>query len=146
MTATEQNRQLVEHMFSELANGNPAAFAAALADDVRWHTPGHSIWSRTFHGKRAVLDDLLGPVRAQLVERVRLAVLRIIADGDHVVVEAKGSATTKTGKPYNNEYCFVFRVADGKVAAITEYLDTELAAQALVAPWASTTTAASPGA
>lgn len=137
MTAVEQNRLLVEHMFRELANGNPAAFSAAFADDIRWHTPGHSIWSRTFHGKQAVLDDLLGPVRSQLVERVRLAVLRILADGDHVIVEARGTATTKTGKPYNNEYCFIFRIADGKVAEITEYLDTEHATQALVAPWAA---------
>jgi uncharacterized protein len=43
-----------------------------------------------------------------------------------VVVEGRGQATTKTGKPYNNTYCFVFRLANGKIQALTEYLDTEV--------------------
>ncbi len=137
MTATEDNRNLIEGIFAELARNNPAPFADALADDVRWITPGTSVWSRTFTGKDSLLNELLGPVRAQLVERVRLTVHRIIADGDHVVVEAKGRATTKTGKPYHNEYCFIFRIAGGKVAEVTEYLDTQLASTVLVAPWAS---------
>lgn len=134
---TERNRKLVEGIFAELAQNNPSAFADALADDVRWITPGSSVWSRTFAGKRAVLDELLGMVRAQLVERVRLTVHRILADGDHVVLQATGRATTKTGKPYNNDYCFLFRIAGGKIAEVTEYLDTELASAALQAPWAA---------
>ena len=139
MSITEDNRRAITEIFAELEQGNPRPFADALADDVRWTTPGSSIWSRTFEGKPAVLDGLLGPVRAQLVERVRLTVQRILADGDHVVVEARGRATTKTGKPYNNEYCFLYRLAGGKIVAVTEYLDTELASAALRAPWAAPT-------
>jgi uncharacterized protein len=135
-SATERNRKLVESIFAELASNNTQPFVDALADDVRWTTPGTSVWSRTFTSKRAVLDELLGPVRTQLVERVRLSVQRILADGDHVVVQAKGRATTKTGKAYNNDYCFLYRLADGKITEVTEYLDTELASAALVVPWA----------
>ena len=134
---TERNRTLIEHIFAELAQNNPRPFADALADDVRWITPGRSVWSRTFTGKQAVLNDLLGPVRAQLVERVRLTVHRILADGDHVVVEARGQATTRKGKPYNNEYCFLYRILDARIVEVTEYLDTELASAALEAPWAT---------
>jgi uncharacterized protein len=137
MTTTESNRQLIAGIFAELAQNNPRPFADALADDVRWTTPGHSVWSRSFTSKQAVLNELLGPVRAQLVERVRLTVQRILADGDHVVVEAKGQATTRAGKAYNNEYCFLYRLAGGKIVEVTEYLDTELASAALQAPWAA---------
>ena len=49
-----------------------------------------------------------------------------IAEGDYVAVQAHGQATTKTGKPYNNTYCMVFRIANGKVQELTEYCDTEL--------------------
>jgi 2-iminobutanoate/2-iminopropanoate deaminase len=48
-----------------------------------------------------------------------------------VVIEARGSATTKAGKPYNNAYCWIYRIAEGKMKEITEYLDTELATAAL---------------
>lgn len=84
-----------------------------------------------------MLEGLLGPVRAQLVERVRLTVRRILADADHVVVEARGRATTKGGAPYNNDYCFIYRISGGKVVEVTEYLDTQLASAALQAPWAA---------
>jgi uncharacterized protein len=141
-STTERNRKLIEGIFAELAQNNPQPFRDALADDVRWSTPGSSVWSRTFTGKQAVLNDLLAMVRGQLVERVRLTVQRILADGDHVVLQATGQATTKKGKPYNNTYCFLYRIAGDKIAEVTEYLDTELASSALDAPWASAPTGA----
>ena len=143
-STTARNRKLIEGIFAELAQNNTRPFADALADDVRWTTPGSSssVWSRTFTGKQSVLNDLLATVRAQLVERVRLTVHRILADGDHVVMQASGHAMTKKGKPYNNEYCFLFRIADGKIAEVTEYIDTELASSVLEAPWAAAPTGA----
>jgi ketosteroid isomerase-like protein len=137
MSHTDDNRWIITSIFAELEQGNPRPFAEALAEDVRWTTRGSSVWSRTFEGKAVVLEQLLGPVRAQLVERVRLSVRRILADWDVVVVEAMGRAMTKTGKPYNNDYCFVYKLAGGKIIEVTEYLDTELASGALRAPWAA---------
>jgi ketosteroid isomerase-like protein len=134
MNATEDNRALIEGILTELERGNSRPFVEAMADDVRWITPGSSAWSRTFEGKPAVLNDLLGPVRSQLVERVRLTRRRVMADGDLVVVEARGQATTRRGQPYNNDYCFIYRIAGGKIAEVTEYLDTELACAALEPP------------
>lgn len=138
MSHTDDNRWIITSIFAELEQGNPRPFADALAENVRWTTRGSSIWSRTFEGKAVVLEQLLGPVRAQLVERVRLSVRRILADWDVVVVEAMGRAMTKAGKPYNNDYCFVYKLAGGKIVEVTEYLDTELASGALRAPWAAT--------
>jgi ketosteroid isomerase-like protein len=131
---TEANRSLIQGIFAQLEAGNVKPFVDALSDGVRWTTPGHCAWSLVFEGKEAVLNQLLGPVRAQLVDRVHLTVRRVIADGEHVVVEAKGQAVTKTGKPYDNEYCFVYRIVDGKVAEVTEYMDTDLACSRLVPP------------
>lgn len=45
-------------------------------------------------------------------------------------MQAHGKATTKAGKPYNNTYCQVYRITDGKVREVTEYLDTELVTSA----------------
>src|SRR5258707_684896 len=111
MNTTEDSRRIVTEIFAELDRGNPRAFADALADDVRGIAPAIPGWSRIFEGKTAVLGQLLGPVRAQLVEHIRLTVRRILADGEHVVVEAQGRATTKRGQPYNNEYCFLYRLS-----------------------------------
>lgn len=126
-----ENKQLMKGIFAELSQGNSQPFLDALGDDVRWTISGSSKWSRTFEGKQAVLTQLMAPLFALFADRYKAVPSRIIAEGDYVVVEAKGSVTTKTGKPYNNSYCWIFRIEGGKVREITEYLDTELVTAAL---------------
>jgi ketosteroid isomerase-like protein/catechol 2,3-dioxygenase-like lactoylglutathione lyase family enzyme len=126
-----ENKQLVQRVFAELERGNPRPFVDSFADDVRWTVMGTTPWSRIYDGKAAVLSDLLGPLRERLVHSVRVTPTRILADEDCVVVEARGEATTKGGRPYNNTYCWIFRLDAGKILEITEHLDTELAATVL---------------
>jgi uncharacterized protein len=38
----------------------------------------------------------------------------------------RGDVETRSGKRYNNEYCFVFRFRNGKIAEVVEYCDTDL--------------------
>jgi ketosteroid isomerase-like protein len=45
-------------------------------------------------------------------------------------MQAHGKALSKNGRSYNNTYCHVFRIANGKVQEVTEYLDTELVTSA----------------
>lgn len=45
---------------------------------------------------------------------------------DYVAVESRGPAETKTGKGCDNQYCYVFRLAAGKVREITEYFDSTM--------------------
>ena len=126
-----ENKQLMQEAFAELSKGNSAPFLESLADDVRWTIVGTTSWSRTFEGKECVLAELLTPLRSRLVERVRVTAHRFIAEGDHVVVEARGQSMTKAGRPYNNTYCWIYRFGDGKVRELTEYLDTQLVETAL---------------
>jgi uncharacterized protein len=133
--AAAENKQLLQHVFAEIAHGNSRPFVESLADDVRWTVIGSTPWSRTFRGKQAVLTELLGPLRSRLRRPAKLVAHRFIAEGEHVVVEARGhDNTTTAGVPYNNTYCFVFRLAEGKVQELTEYMDTELVTSVLAEP------------
>jgi hypothetical protein len=105
-----------------------------MADDFRWIITGSSCWSRTYDGKQAVLNELFPILRARIADRVRTVPLRFIADGEHVVVEARGNNVTRTGLPYNNAYCLVYTVREGKLAEVSEYMDSELAVAALGDP------------
>ena len=56
---------------------------------------------------------------------------RIIADGEYAVAEWTTHARTRDGRRYESDYAWVFRVVDGHLAAVTEYLDTAYAMQVL---------------
>jgi uncharacterized protein len=43
-----------------------------------------------------------------------------------VVVEAQSNARTKDGRDYSNTYCFVLKLANGKITESREYMDTQL--------------------
>ena len=135
MSATA-NKRLIEEIFAAAGNPDPAArdralFVASLADDAKWTVTGQYSWSRTFTGKQSILNDLHGHVRSLLVERARTIAHRFMADGDHVVVEAKGNNLTKTGVRYDNDYCLVFRLEDGKIREVREYCNSVLTEKAL---------------
>jgi ketosteroid isomerase-like protein len=131
---TAENKRLVEQIFSEMARGNGKPFIDSWADDFSWSIIGSTKWSKTYRGKQAVLDELMKPLFSQFADRYTNTAHRFIAEDDYVVVESRGSATTKTGKPYRNTYCYVIRLEDGTMRELTEYLDTALVEEALEDP------------
>jgi ketosteroid isomerase-like protein len=133
MSAVE-NKRLMQEIYAEVAKGNGALFVDAMADDIRWTVTGTTPWSRTFEGKTSVLADLFRPILDQFAGQYTYRVSRLIAEGDFVVVEFSGRNTTKAGKPYNNAYCHVCRLAGGKLKEVVEYLDTHLLANTLLPP------------
>src|ERR1700712_775743 len=133
---TESDKKLIEAIFAAAANPDPAArdrslFAASLADDVTWVVTGQYSWSRTFTGKEQILRDLHGHVRSLLVDPTRTIADRFIAGDGHVVVEARGNNLTRTGVRYDNDYCLVFQLENGKIRRIREYCDSVLTEKAL---------------
>jgi uncharacterized protein len=129
-----ENKQLMQRAFDELSKGNGQPFMDALADDACWTVIGTSAWSRTYEGKRTIVDELMRPLFSQFANQYTARAIRIVAQDDVVVIEARGQVTTKSGKPYNQIYCYVCRFEDGKVRELTEYLDTDLVNQVLQHP------------
>jgi len=132
--AAGANSQLVRRVFDELAEGNIRPLVDAMADDFSWTVSGTSRWSRSYRGKRSVLEDLLGAVGAQFVDRYTVTASRILAAGDFVVVECDSDATTRAGNRYGNAYCWIIRLAEGRLQELVEYGDTRLIDEVLDGP------------
>lgn len=124
--STEENKRLMQQVFDELAKGNSQALIEVMDDDVAWHVTGTTKFSKTYRGKAALINELVGPLFSQLADQLTMTADRFIADDNYVVVECRGRVTTRTGRPYNNKYCFVFRLEDRKIKEVTEYMDTQL--------------------
>lgn len=128
------NKQLLQSIHATLAEGNSRPLVEAMADDVSWSFRSDGVWNGTWRGKKAVREELLAPLLTQFADQYTSTAQRFIAEGDYVVVETRGRVTTRAGKPYHNQYCFIYRLADGKLKEIVEYMDTALAEAVLQPP------------
>ncbi|HWM88300.1 MAG TPA: nuclear transport factor 2 family protein [Kofleriaceae bacterium] len=131
--STIDNKQRMQQIFAQLAEGNGKLLIDGLADDVSWTLIGTNSWSGTYRGKQAVRTELFAPLFAQFADRYTNTAHRFIAEDDMVVVECRGRVTTRSGRPYENTYCWVCRFAGGLIREVVEYMDTELVATALAA-------------
>ena len=125
MSANE-NKEIIRTMFSELGKGNAAAFLGAMSDDIKFNLIGSTKFSGTFKGKEQLTAKVLAPLGAALEGGLVIPPDNLIADGEYVAMQSRGKSTAKNGKSYNNTYCHVFRITNGKISEVTEYLDTEL--------------------
>jgi ketosteroid isomerase-like protein len=121
-----ENKQLIIDFYAAGARGDMETCFALLADDVTWTNIGTTKFSGTYAGKQALVEQLLGPLFSQLKAGISSDIERLTAEGDVVVAQTAGTAEMHDGTPYNNTYCQVIRIQDGKIAEVKEYFDTAL--------------------
>jgi uncharacterized protein len=131
---TAENKQVIQKIFDGLAEGHTQALVDHLADDACFTIMGTGSWSRSYDGKAVILAELFARLRARIAGQIVITPLRLIAEGDHVVVQAEGRNTTIDGKAYNNTYCNVIRLETGRITEWIEYCDTLLVEKALGHP------------
>jgi len=122
--SARENKVLVRKAYESMGQPGPI-FMDYLTDDVTWTFFGAHAFAGTLRGKREIRERLLVPM-SRVIESFKFRVDNLIADGDQVVVEGRGEAPTKDGRAYNNTYCIVVTLRDGKISQIREYLDSEL--------------------
>ena len=125
------NKEIMTALYAEIAKGNGRPYVEALADDVTFRAIGSNSWSVKTKGKEELVREIYARVRERMEGPLKSRATRILADGDFVIVQARGDNTLKDGRRYENDYCLVFRMKDGKIQEIEEYLDTELVTDVL---------------
>lgn len=126
---TAENKKLIQDAFAGWARGDANAFFNLLAEDVRWTVIGSTPVSRTYASRAEFVEGAVKPLTAKLAGPIVPTVRDVIAEGDKVVLQWEGRSSGKNGTIYYQTYCWVMRIADGKVREGTAYLDTELISQ-----------------
>ncbi len=134
MSAAE-NKQMIRDAFEAWSRGDGRVFFKLVADDVRWTVIGSTPISRTYNSKRE-FRSALGAMADHLASELKVVPRDFIADGDKVAVQFESHAAGKNGSAYDQTYCWVLRLAEGKVREVVAYLDTEMVTK-LFAPPAS---------
>ncbi len=123
--AETPNKQIARSFMNALSTGDVEAMSGIISKDIEALTTGTSVLS-TNRNYDAVLEAVAG-LKQATKNGIAVEIISLTEEGDRVVCEWKGSSEILTGTPYNNEYVFIFRIADGKVHRMTEYMDTKLA-------------------
>jgi hypothetical protein len=126
---SEQNKQVVLKFIEAMGKGDAVAAAPCLAPDAFTLAKGFG----KFAGVRQH-DLILATIKAfrKLVPAgMHPTVHSVTAEGERVVVEFEGNATLSNGESYNNQYCMVFTLRDGRIKQVNEYFCTILADKVL---------------
>ena len=131
---TAATRQLIDDYYAALQKGDRARLVELLAPDCEWIPPESAPLERIV-GAEALADELGAEVVKRtfdLSQPFSLDIRRIVVDGSVAVVQQRLRATAKaTGKLYDNQYCWVYECADGRIVRMEEYADSLLAARAM---------------
>lgn len=122
----EENKKVVRSFFEAGNRGDMEACFGLLADDIVWTNIGSTRFSGTCTGKQELAEKIVGPLMGSLKAGIASTLEDLVAEGDRVVALSSGRAETTDGRAYNNRYCHVMRLRDGRIARVTEYLDTDL--------------------
>ena len=132
--STETTRATVEAFYAALTTGKRDVVRSLLSDDCAWVPPSTAPFDGVTGGD-ALAAELGGAVVKRMFDISKpfnLEVRRILADGDIAVVQQRLTATAKaTGEHYDNQYCWVYTVRDGRIVHMEEYADTLLAARVM---------------
>jgi ketosteroid isomerase-like protein len=121
---SKSTAELVEKMLRALEL-RPDELGPLLTDDARWWYPKSAVEkgfleSSCAEGREAILHG----IRVAGYKRMELTLLHLIEEGDMVSVHVHGEGETLAGRDYSNDYSFLLRLVDGKIAEGWEYVDT----------------------
>ena len=98
-----------------LTAGDLDAIADSFAEDATWSIHGTLPVSGTRHGRAAIMEFLISAGSLYQPGTQSFTFGQVTAEADRAVLEwrVRGTASA-TGREYDNAYCGVFRVRDGR--------------------------------
>ncbi|MGR8919860.1 MAG: nuclear transport factor 2 family protein [Gammaproteobacteria bacterium] len=121
-----ESQKIVQQWFDLVSAGDADGAFALFAEDIVYDLKGTTPVSGVYRGLEQIVNEFFVPWRKQIDGDLVVHIDELIGEGERVVALGHGEAKTVYGKPYNNDYAFVFTVRDGRIHAVEEFLDTAL--------------------
>lgn len=120
----EDNKQIVSEFCDHFRTSNADGLIDAMTEDATWWVNGKPhLFSSAGTKTSAEAAAMFRNMFAAYTGGLDMKIINMVGEGDSVAAEARSQATTKSGKIYENEYFFLFKIRDGKIAAVREYTD-----------------------
>lgn len=128
--AANANEQLVLDFFRVLSSGDLEELRRFYHEHSVWEPKVKDIAGAGKHVGMAIIDEFLAPVRGLFSPGdPKVHVQTMFSSGRFVCVESNSTGTTMDGKVYDNDYCWVFEVSNGKIDSMREYMDSHYTAK-----------------
>jgi ketosteroid isomerase-like protein len=152
VTDLQANRALALKFGEAWNSRNMALFDEIFHPEMIWHIaitpPGREqlvplqsetlskigvTWQKAIYSKQETLDIFNYTFAAFELFNINLS--SVTAEEDRVVIESQGNAVHPgNGRRYNNIYCYVFQIKDGRIILLREYQNTLLVFDVMSAP------------
>jgi len=128
--AKNANERLVIDFFNALSSGDLDTLRPFITEESVWKPMVRDIPGAGEHKGSAIIDEFLAPVRGMFRPGdPKVKISAIISDGDNVAVESTSHGETTDGKVYDNTYAWWFRIKNGKIDRLHEYMDSHYVAR-----------------
>lgn len=124
MSDIEQNKTIVRDFIEVIGQGDVEAIRNAYTEDGYCQTMGNTLISGKFSRDQVAMAA--GRIFEAFPAGVRFEIVNMTAEEDRVAVEAISHGDHVSGAHYSNHYHFFFRLRDGRIAELREFMDTEL--------------------
>jgi uncharacterized protein len=126
-------KQVLQRYLDALVAADIDTIRDSFAEDAIWTVKADLPIAGPWHGRDQIVDDFLSAVMGERFEAGShiFTFPTMIADGDTIALEWHVSARNAAGEPYENDYCGIFVIRDGKITAVREYLDGRYTAKVL---------------
>jgi ketosteroid isomerase-like protein len=127
--ATAATREVVDRIVEGMHKSDFQPLLEALDDNVTYWVIGTTKFSGTFHTKKSFIEESVIPSTADKVGPFTGRISDVIVDGNKAAMLMTGHMMRKDGRAYENTYCMVYTVENGKIVDAREYCDTDLVAR-----------------
>ena len=130
MNDLEANKAVVREFLAAVGLADKERVSTVLHSDCRAVATGTCALSGE-RDRASVLStvDMLGKATQN---GIAFSVISMTAEDDRVSAEVEGRSILTNGKPYNNQYHFLFHIRDGSITELKEYFCTKLVEDVLM--------------
>ena len=124
------NKQVVFEVWKTFRTRSRDQIRPYLAPDIHWIAPPGNATALAlgkpagFTDRESMMDFICDDFTRLFARDLSTQVRSAVCEGNVVILEQTLSATLFDGRPYKNDYVFVFDVRDGQVRQMREYMDT----------------------
>ena len=122
---SEHNKAVVRKFIEAFGSGDAATAETCLAADAVTVAKGFGQLSGV--RPREIVLATTAAFKDLIPTGLRPRFVSMTAEEDRVVAEFEGDSTLANGEKYDNQYCMVFTLRDGRIVKVNEYYCTILA-------------------